>query len=214
MAEIQTLEATPLTNSSRSALSMGSKGTAVSNLQKDLKSWGFDPGATDGIFGQQTQQAVMAMQRRLGVTADGIVGPATLAAMTADLKSASSRLKTGAQVISMPVSLKLLPATSQAIPPGFQSNPQGQSIPSEGQFLPPEGEAAPFYKQKWFMPAAIGGAVVLFMLLRKNPSAPEQTLEPATNINAVEAELDALMGPPKKKRRKKRAKKVVAANPD
>src|SRR5262249_36918382 len=42
---------------------------------------GFDSGIPDGVFGLETQRAVMAFQRREGLTVDGIVGPQTASAL-------------------------------------------------------------------------------------------------------------------------------------
>lgn len=62
-------------------LSYGSAGIAVSGLQELLKSKGFDPGPVDGKFGPKTQSAVIAFQQSKGLIQDGIVGPATWAAL-------------------------------------------------------------------------------------------------------------------------------------
>ncbi len=62
-----------------SALSkMGSRGTEVRNIQTRLKDWGYYTGAIDGIYGTKTRDAVRAFQRKHGLTADGVAGPATL----------------------------------------------------------------------------------------------------------------------------------------
>ncbi|HYE11272.1 MAG TPA: peptidoglycan-binding protein, partial [Patescibacteria group bacterium] len=58
-------------------LRLGSRGTEVKLLQSLLGKIGYDPGAIDGVFGTQTQQAVMEFQRDNGLTPDGVVGPAT-----------------------------------------------------------------------------------------------------------------------------------------
>lgn len=62
-------------------LSFGSRGPAVSRLQERLRELGFNPGPSDGDFGDQTQSAVMNFQTSSGLKADGIVGPKTLAAL-------------------------------------------------------------------------------------------------------------------------------------
>lgn len=62
-------------------LKMGSKGTAVKNLQKRLKELGFNPGMIDGDFGPGVQAAVLAFQKSKGLLADGTAGPRTLAAL-------------------------------------------------------------------------------------------------------------------------------------
>ncbi len=42
--------------------------------QDDLNTLGYNTGGLDGIFGARTQEAVRNYQRRVGLTADGIVG--------------------------------------------------------------------------------------------------------------------------------------------
>lgn len=56
-------------------LKLGSRGSAVASVQRAL-------GITaDGIFGPKTRAAVKAFQKRHGLVADGIVGPKTRAAL-------------------------------------------------------------------------------------------------------------------------------------
>ena len=59
----------------------GSSGEQVRIIQSKLKNWGYYDGTVDGVFGSQTTQAVKYFQRKNGLTADGIVGPATLRAL-------------------------------------------------------------------------------------------------------------------------------------
>ena len=59
----------------------GSRGEEVRQIQTKLKNWGYYNGQVDGIFGSQTLNAVKWFQRKNGLTVDGIVGPATLAAL-------------------------------------------------------------------------------------------------------------------------------------
>ncbi|MCI8593803.1 MAG: spore cortex-lytic enzyme [Oscillospiraceae bacterium] len=59
----------------------GSTGAQVRTIQDKLKRWGYYDGAVDGIFGSGTAAAVKKFQRTNGLTADGIVGPATLKAL-------------------------------------------------------------------------------------------------------------------------------------
>ncbi len=58
---------------------IGSTGSEVRNIQSRLKSWGYYSYSVDGIYGQRTANAVKSFQRKHGLTADGICGPATLA---------------------------------------------------------------------------------------------------------------------------------------
>ena len=55
-----------------------------------LKSLGFYSGSITGSFGSKTKTAVMAFQKSKGLTADGIAGQRTLAAINADYNSGSS----------------------------------------------------------------------------------------------------------------------------
>ncbi|MHB1314658.1 MAG: M14 family zinc carboxypeptidase [Christensenellales bacterium] len=55
-------------------LRIGMRGTDVMEIQALLRKLGYQPGPIDGYFGPQTQQAVMAFQRRFGLLADGIIG--------------------------------------------------------------------------------------------------------------------------------------------
>lgn len=60
---------------------MGSTGSEVTQIQTRLKSWGYYTGTVDGVYGTATRNAVIAFQRKNGLTADGIAGSATLRAI-------------------------------------------------------------------------------------------------------------------------------------
>lgn len=62
-------------------LKRGSSGPDVLTLQSTLKQLGFDPHGVDGVFGPGCEAAVIAFQQSKGLTADGMVGPATMAAL-------------------------------------------------------------------------------------------------------------------------------------
>jgi len=62
-------------------LKRGSRGDEVVTLQKKLKQWGYYDGSVDGIFGAGTEKAVQYFQRKNGLTADGVVGAKTAAAL-------------------------------------------------------------------------------------------------------------------------------------
>jgi len=68
-------------------LKPGDQGAAVKVLQRALAHLGYSPGAIDGQYGASTTQAVSRFQRAGGLTADGILGPNTLRALTRALKT-------------------------------------------------------------------------------------------------------------------------------
>ncbi len=53
--------------------------------QDDLNTLGFRTGGLDGIFGSATQEAVKNYQRKVGLTADGIVGCNTWSSLQEDV---------------------------------------------------------------------------------------------------------------------------------
>ena len=52
---------------------------AVTQLQKELTAWGYDPNGIDGSFGPGCEAAVKKFQQDNGLSVDGSVGPATKA---------------------------------------------------------------------------------------------------------------------------------------
>lgn len=62
-------------------LKQGSKGDEVKEVQRRLKEWGYYKGTVDGVFGAGTKSAVIAFQKKNGLTADGVVGRATYKAL-------------------------------------------------------------------------------------------------------------------------------------
>lgn len=62
-------------------LRFGDRSAAVRDLQRKLNAKGAKL-ATDGAFGAATETAVRAYQRAVGLVADGVAGPKTLASLT------------------------------------------------------------------------------------------------------------------------------------
>lgn len=71
-------------------LRLGSRGPDVKLVQSLLSRIGYNPGAVDGIYGQQTAAAVTAFQRDNGLTADGIIGNTTWNALEPLLRGYAS----------------------------------------------------------------------------------------------------------------------------
>lgn len=63
-------------------LRMNDRGQEVLELQELLASKGFYADALDGHYGYQTELAVIKFQKIMGLTADGIAGPATMQALS------------------------------------------------------------------------------------------------------------------------------------
>lgn len=62
-------------------LRQGSSGGEVKEVQRRLKQWGYYTGSVDGVFGAGTKKAVIAFQKKNGLTADGVVGKSTYKAL-------------------------------------------------------------------------------------------------------------------------------------
>lgn len=62
-------------------LKQGARGGEVKEVQRRLKNWGYYSGSVDGIYGPATVRAVKSFQTKNGLTADGICGKATYAAL-------------------------------------------------------------------------------------------------------------------------------------
>jgi peptidoglycan hydrolase-like protein with peptidoglycan-binding domain len=71
-------------------LQKGNRGWDVAALQFRLQKHGFPPGGVDGVFGAGTRLAVINFQSSNGLGADGIAGPATVAALRGRGSSSST----------------------------------------------------------------------------------------------------------------------------
>jgi hypothetical protein len=82
-----TTKTTPAVVVPTTPLKPGDTGTDVVQLQHALAQAGFSPGKADGDYGAATTQAVKSFQSANGLTADGVAGPKTLAALETALQS-------------------------------------------------------------------------------------------------------------------------------
>jgi peptidoglycan hydrolase-like protein with peptidoglycan-binding domain len=81
--------ASPASAATYPTLSQGSTGPNVTSLQYLLTSRG-RPTTADGDFGSGTEAAVTAFQQSVGLTADGVAGPATFGALVSALRQGST----------------------------------------------------------------------------------------------------------------------------
>lgn len=86
-------------------ISQGSRGETVKLIQQKLKRWGYYNGAIDGIYGSATKKAVKYFQSKNGLTADGIVGNKTLAALGISLNGGSQTSSSGTSYSNTDVTL-------------------------------------------------------------------------------------------------------------
>ncbi len=92
-----------LTASAATVLEVGSRGSDVTKVQKRLIQYGDLKGTADGVYGEDTRDAVRNFQRRNGLNADGRVGPSTAAALGVTLSgggSSAGAKATSASIIS------------------------------------------------------------------------------------------------------------------
>jgi putative peptidoglycan binding protein len=71
-------------------LSRGDRGSEVEDLQKGLAQLGFSTGQPDGVFGADTEAAVIDFQQSNDLTPDGVVGSETVRLLNAALAQKSS----------------------------------------------------------------------------------------------------------------------------
>ena len=82
-------------------LKIGSSGNIVQYLQSTLKLLGFYSGNIDGIFGNQTRQAVLIFQREFGISQDGIVGANTWEKMSTFFYIVPTDVSYGSNILSI-----------------------------------------------------------------------------------------------------------------
>lgn len=99
------------TTETRPMLRYGSTGLAVIEMQDKLRAHGFDPGASDGVYGSKTGAALKSFQGNKGVAVDGVCGPITWALLdNAVQPTGSTRLlrqgDRGADVMEAQIALR------------------------------------------------------------------------------------------------------------
>ena len=82
-----TAASTTATQGPQQTLKPGDTGSQVKALQQALASLGYSPGTPDGDYGPTTQFALEKFQAAKNLAADGVLGPATLAALQHALAS-------------------------------------------------------------------------------------------------------------------------------
>ena len=68
-------------NAEAAALRQGDRGEQVQWIQERLEDLGYEVGEADGVFGEETRQAIVQFQVSRGLDADGVVGVGTFYAL-------------------------------------------------------------------------------------------------------------------------------------
>ncbi|KMJ55285.1 hypothetical protein AB685_28050 [Bacillus sp. LL01] len=76
--------------SSSGVLRVGSRGSAVTSLQQQLRDKGHFSSSIDGVYGPLTQRGVRSFQSAMGLSADGIAGPQTFNALSSGVVASAS----------------------------------------------------------------------------------------------------------------------------
>jgi len=137
-------------------LERGETGDAVADLQRQLRALNYYQGNIDGDYGPRTEAAVIDFQRSQGLTVDGIVGPATAAALdSAATRSASPQAAVNASPEAPVGSSSPAPV---APPPAVSAAPPLPAPPTPAPTVAPA--AAPPPAQLASSPAAGQASVV------------------------------------------------------
>ncbi|MGY4690601.1 peptidoglycan-binding domain-containing protein [Salibacterium sp. K-3] len=81
----------PVTVGSLEILSEGDEGESVEYLQENLASLGFFDGEVDGHFNGDVHDAVVSFQQSENILVDGLAGPQTFGALTAEVRGAEQK---------------------------------------------------------------------------------------------------------------------------
>ena len=77
-------------NNNITSISQVATSSQNKQIQQKLKDLGYYSGSVDGIYGNATRNAVVAFQKANGLTADGVAGPKTIAALGLNFNSVTS----------------------------------------------------------------------------------------------------------------------------
>ncbi|MEX2627951.1 MAG: L,D-transpeptidase family protein [Ilumatobacteraceae bacterium] len=105
-------------------------GDETRRLQERLLELGFWLGATDGQYGVTTRQAVMAAQKYLGLTADGVAGPETVAQLSNLTEEPRGRAEAGT-LVEVDKSRQLLFFVIDGVTEWILNTSTGTEIPYE-----------------------------------------------------------------------------------
>ena len=117
-----------------STISIGDRGSRVKTMQQALVTLKYLSGKADGIFGQQTLNAVYKFQSRSGLKQDGLAGKKTLTALESAVISGSSASQASASSTQASASAQTAqaPFSSSASKPDASSAVTTASVSAPG----------------------------------------------------------------------------------
>lgn len=165
------------------------RGEDVRELQLRLSRIGFDPGLIDGVFGPETERALLAFQSEVGLASDGIVGPETVEQLkrlhrdhhAAPASMARERTQLRRRLRSDLIGARIL------IDPA-----NGPEVPG---VIAPDG--TPEHEITWAIAAITEGRLTALgasALLSRGPTTSPDAAERAAVANAADVELIVSIG--------------------
>lgn len=168
-------------------LRSGSEGSAVQTAEQDLQHLGYYKGAIDGIFGPELQRAVQAFQRAHGLSADGVIGPATWQALAAALQGATAVASSQASpTFTAAVGSISLGDQGDAVK-ALQTllNQNGAQLVVDGDFGPMTYQAVRLFQANHGLPVTGVADAATLSLLRSLANGDTQTLHIGDSGSAV-----------------------------
>ncbi|PSB08268.1 hypothetical protein C7B61_14785 [filamentous cyanobacterium CCP1] len=113
-------------------LRLGDNGQIVSDLQLRLKELGFYQGEVTGVYGPETEAAVLAFQQSQGLLADGVVGPQVSSALYSFGGSTASNSPStdNSTTSNIGGTSSSVPTAPNAAPSGTEMNPATAETPN------------------------------------------------------------------------------------
>jgi peptidoglycan hydrolase-like protein with peptidoglycan-binding domain len=172
------------------ALREGAKGERVRKVQGALQRLGFDPGEYDGVFGVKTKEAVVALQRKLGVHPSGIWDDGLARAVTHELQAGEVSIFRDAPMTAA-LAVRALGETPAA--------------PATTTATSSAGGLQALLRSPWFW-ASAGLGVVLLAGRGGRPTVEIEGIEELTGRDEEDAFEVAEVAPKRKRKRRKKAK--------
>jgi len=165
------------------------RGEDIRDLQLRLSRLGFDPGALDGVFGAETERALLGFQSEVGLRPDGIVGPETLEQLVRlhrDHHAAPASMARERSQLRRPTRTDLIGARILIDPAN------GPEVP--GVHAP---DGTPEHRITWSIAAIVEGRLTALgasALLSRGPTTSPDAMQRAEVANSADVEVIVSIG--------------------